>query len=58
MCALLEEAIVNIKAISPAHGAGLEKITRVTCAHTGAIRVLAGFLLPTSGDCDHPALVS
>jgi hypothetical protein len=43
-CAPLEEGIVNTKAIDPAHGAGLETITRVT-----AVAV-------ANGDRNHPTL--
>ena len=43
-CAPLEEGIVNVKAIDPAHGAGLETITRVT-----AVAI-------ANGDRNHPRL--
>ena len=51
--ALLEEVIVNMKAIYPARG-GLEKIAPVTRAHISAIHIPGGFPLPVSGDRDHP----
>lgn len=44
-----------MKVIDPAQGAGLEKVARVTQADAGGPRVLAGFLLLTSGDRDLPA---
>jgi hypothetical protein len=43
-CAPLGEGIVNVKAIDPAHGAGLETITRVA-----AVAI-------ANGDRNHPIL--
>jgi hypothetical protein len=44
VCAQLEEGIVNMKAVDPAHGAGLETITRVA-----AVAI-------ANGDRSHPTL--
>jgi hypothetical protein len=52
VCALVEEGIINVKAIDPARGAGCEKITRVTPVDVGGLHVLIGLPLLTSGDCN------
>jgi hypothetical protein len=53
-----EEGIANVKVIEPTRGAGLEKITRVSCAHAKALPAFAGFRLPIACDRNHSALDS